>query len=57
MLRTGKPADAIKQVIRELYPALVILGSPLRKGISEYLFGSTARSIIKEGTIPVFVFH
>lgn len=57
MLRTGKPSDAIKQVIKELHPALVILGRPLRRGISEFLFGSTARSIIKDGSIPVFVFH
>lgn len=57
MLRTGKPAEAIKQVIHELHPALVILGSPLRKGLTELLFGSTANSIIKDGTIPVFVYH
>ncbi len=57
MLRTGKPSDAIKQVIRELQPALVILGRPMRRGITEFFFGSTARSIIKDGTIPVFVFH
>jgi nucleotide-binding universal stress UspA family protein len=57
MLRTGKPADAIKQVIQELHPALLILGRPLRRGITEMLFGSTARSIIKDGTIPVFVYH
>ncbi|MCB2204764.1 universal stress protein [bacterium] len=57
MLRTGKPSEAIKQVIKELHPALVILGQPLRRGLSEYLFGSTARSIIRDGNIPVFVYH
>jgi len=57
MLRTGRPADAIKQVIKELHPALVILGQPMRRGLTEFLFGSTARDIIKDGTIPVFVYH
>lgn len=57
MLRTGKPFDAIRQVLLELHPALVILGRPVRQGLSEILFGSTAGRIIKDGTIPVFVFH
>ena len=57
MLRTGKPYDAIMQVIKELYPALIILGRPLHHGLTERIFGSTAGSIIKDGTIPVFVFH
>jgi len=57
MLRAGKPEAAIMQVVKELHPALLILGRPLRRGIAEYLFGSTVSSIIKNGTIPVFVFH
>jgi nucleotide-binding universal stress UspA family protein len=57
MLRTGKPFDAIRQVLRELHPALIILGRPVRQGLTELLFGSTVGSIIKDGTIPVFVFH
>ena len=57
MLRTGKPAEAIKQVIKELHPALVILGRPMRRGLSEWFFGSTVRSLIKDANIPVFVYH
>ncbi len=57
MLRTGKPATAILQVAKELRPALVILGRPIRRGITEYLFGSTAQNVISDGTVPVFVFH
>jgi nucleotide-binding universal stress UspA family protein len=57
MLRTGKPIDAIRQVMKELHPALIILGRPIRQGIADYIFGSTTGSIIKDGTIPVFVFH
>lgn len=57
MLRTGKPFDAIMQVIMDLAPALVILGRPLRIGLTERLFGSTAERIVKDGTVPVFFFH
>jgi nucleotide-binding universal stress UspA family protein len=57
MLRAGKAEEAIMQVAKELHPALVILGRPIRRGITEYLFGSTVRTVIKDGTIPVFVFH
>jgi nucleotide-binding universal stress UspA family protein len=57
MLRTGKPIDAIMQVMKELQPALIILGRPLHHGLTERIFGSTTGSIIKDGTIPVFVFH
>ena len=57
MLRTGKPFDAIMQVLKELSPALVILGRPLRGGLTARLFGSTADSIIRDGTVPVFFFH
>ena len=57
MLRTGKPLDAIRQVLKDLHPALIILGRPMRVGFTELLFGSTAGSIIKDKTVPVFVFH
>ncbi|MBR9974524.1 MAG: universal stress protein [Bacteroidetes bacterium] len=57
MLRTGKPIDAIMQVMKELHPALIILGSPMHHGITERIFGSTVASIIKDGSIPMFVFH
>ena len=57
MLRTGKPIDAIMQVLKELYPALIILGRPLHHGITERLFGSITGSVIKDGNYPVFVFH
>lgn len=57
MLRTGKPIDAIRQVLKELHPALIILGRPVRQGIAELLFGSIVDSIIKDGTVPVFIFH
>lgn len=57
MLRTGKPGDAIIQVAHELNPAVIILGRPVRKKISEYLFGSTVTEILKDGSAAVFVFH
>jgi nucleotide-binding universal stress UspA family protein len=57
MLRTGKPLEAILQVMKELHPALIILGRPMHSGITERIFGSTVGSIIKDGSIPVFVFH
>ncbi len=57
MLRTGKPLEAIMQVMKELHPALIILGRPVCQSLTERIFGSTVGSIIKDGTVPVFVFH
>jgi nucleotide-binding universal stress UspA family protein len=57
LMRTGKPVDAIFQVMKELHPALIILGRPIHTGFVERIFGSIGRSILKDGTMPMFVFH
>lgn len=57
LMRTGKPLDAIIQVMKELHPGLIILGRPIHQGLVERIFGSIGRSILKEGNIPMFVFH
>ena len=57
MIRSGKPAHTILSTAKELAPSLIILGSPVYKGLAERLFGSVAEEIIKDGTIPVFAYH
>lgn len=57
LVRHGKPDEVIRIVARELTPAIVILGAPMFKNIAERLFGSVTEHIIKDGTIPVFVYH
>jgi nucleotide-binding universal stress UspA family protein len=57
IVRHGKPDEVIRIVARELTPSLVILGAPIFKNFAERLFGSVTEHIIKDGTIPVFVYH
>ncbi len=57
VIRSGKPAQTILAAAKELSPSLIILGTPVYKGISERLFGSVAEEIISDGTIPIFAYH
>jgi nucleotide-binding universal stress UspA family protein len=57
VISSGKPAQTILSTAKERSPSLIILGSPVYKGISERLFGSVAEEIIRDGTIPIFAYH
>jgi len=57
LVRLGSPAEAILDVAKEKEPALIILGSPPYRGLAERLFGSVTETILKNGTVSVFVFH
>lgn len=53
----GTPTEIIISTAKELMPSLVILGAPYYRGIAERLFGSVTEAVIKDGSIPVFVYH
>jgi nucleotide-binding universal stress UspA family protein len=57
MIRGGKTAHTILATAKELAPSLIIIGSPVYKGIAERIFGSVSEEIINDGTIPVFAYH
>jgi nucleotide-binding universal stress UspA family protein len=57
VVREGSPAEVILDLAHELRPAIVTLGTPLYKGLTERLFGSTLETIIKVGSVPIFVYH
>jgi nucleotide-binding universal stress UspA family protein len=57
VVREGTPAEVILSLARELHPSIVTLGSPLYKGLSERLFGSTMETIIQAETVPIFAYH
>ncbi len=56
-VRSGQPADIIRQVARELHPAIVIVGSPPVRNLADRLFGSVTQTVLRDGTFPVFVYH
>ncbi len=53
----GDHAKAILETARHLQPVQVVMGAYSRSSIAEFLFGSTADALIKDGTIPLFVYH
>ncbi len=57
VVKAGEPSKVIFEMAKELYPSLVVMGAYGRSGISEFFFGSTARDILEDGNIPLFVFH
>ncbi len=57
VVRAGKPSKVIYELAKELYPSLVVMGAYGRSGLSELFFGSTAREILEDGSLPLFVYH
>lgn len=57
VVRSGSPAEVILELARELHPAIVTLGAPLYKGLTDRIFGSTLETIIKVESVPIFVYH
>lgn len=53
MLRTGSPEAEIMRAIRELSPALVIMGTHGRSGLSRIMLGSVAEYVVMRSPVPV----
>ena len=52
----GKPHEVIKKLAKDKKPAQVVLAPYGRSGASDYFFGSTAKELVEDGTIPLFLY-
>lgn len=57
ILAAGDPAEQILKAIGELKPALVVMGTRGRKGLSHLLLGSVAERIVRLSSVPVLTVH
>src|SRR5262249_4138757 len=48
VLRQGDPASRILELIAELHPALVVVGTHARRGIARLVLGSVAEKVVRE---------
>jgi nucleotide-binding universal stress UspA family protein len=53
VLREGDAATEILDVIEELSPRLVVMGTHGRRGLSRLVLGSVAEKVIRKSTVPV----
>jgi nucleotide-binding universal stress UspA family protein len=56
-LKTGQPAPAIIDVIAELKPDLVVMGTHGRRGVGRAILGSVAEKLVRLSTVPVLTVH
>ena len=56
-VQKGNPNEVIYKVAKDKAPSIVIMGAYGHNGLGELFFGSTARRVIDDGTIPLFVYH
>jgi nucleotide-binding universal stress UspA family protein len=57
LLRTGVAWSAIQDVIQELKPDLVVMGTHGRRGLSHLTLGSVAEKTVRLSTVPVLTVH
>lgn len=55
--RPGAPAPTILQYASEINPDLILMGSHRRKGLSRFLLGSVAHSVLHSLRYPVLIFR
>jgi nucleotide-binding universal stress UspA family protein len=55
VLRHGDPAPMILLAATELDSELIVLGTHGRKGMSRFVMGSTAESVLRQARVPVLV--
>jgi len=53
ILRSGDPATEILKVIDEQKPALVVMGTHGRQGLSHFFLGSVAEKVVRQSAAPV----
>ena len=53
----GDPGEVILDIAKKLMPVQVVMGAYSKSSLREWIFGSTAKALIKDGTIPLFVYH
>jgi nucleotide-binding universal stress UspA family protein len=57
LVRSGDPAAQILKAIDEVRPAMVVLGTHGRKGLSHLLLGSVAEKVVRSSPAPVLTVH
>jgi nucleotide-binding universal stress UspA family protein len=57
LLRAGDPASEILAVIDETKPAMVVMGTHGRRGLTHLLVGSVAEQIVRRSAVPVLTVH
>jgi len=53
----GHPGQVILEVAKKIQPAVVVMGAYGESVLKKMLFGTTANSLIEDGTIPLFTYH
>ncbi len=53
ILRSGDPATEILKAIEEIKPALVVMGTHGRTGLSRMFLGSVAEKLVRQSQAPV----
>ncbi|MFQ6675431.1 MAG: universal stress protein, partial [Fidelibacterota bacterium] len=57
VVQGGKPRLVILERARSVTDPLVVMGAYGKGGITDLFFGSAARRLIEDSTIPLFVYH
>ena len=53
LVREGDPAPEILRAAEELRPAMIVMGTHGRRGLSHLFLGSVAERVIRESRVPV----
>jgi len=59
-VRTGRPREIIFKTAKEMETAgktLLVIGTSGSNEISDYILGNSIKNIVRDGTIPLFIFH
>jgi len=57
IIRPGKPSQVILEEAKKRMPSAIVLGAYGNKGISQLFYGSTAKKIVEDDSVPVLVTH
>jgi len=59
-VRAGRPREVIHKTAKEMEAAgktLLVIGTSGSNEIADYLLGNSIKNILRDGTIPLFIFH
>lgn len=54
---TQKPSTILLELVKDLNPSLIVMGTHGHSGIRAFFMGSCAKDLLKETDVPLFVFH
>ncbi|MGB7116249.1 MAG: universal stress protein [Anaerolineales bacterium] len=57
IIRTGKVAESINGLVKEIGVDMVVISSHGRSGVSRLLLGSVANQVLQQATYPIMVVH